>query len=104
MNERLGDRNGACGEYERLLEASHRAMRAWNEHRAAICDSGARGRAADWELLNAQAKYAKANAQLQRHIRECERCQFASTKAKASQAYDAGVRAESAEIEWQVHE
>jgi hypothetical protein len=77
---------GFCGEYERLLEASHRAMRTWNEQRVAICESGAKGRAADLELLREQAKYAKAQAQLQKHVRECVRCSFARPVAERGQA------------------
>ena len=72
----LGVKTAVCGEYERLLEASHKAMRTWNEGRAAICDSGAEGREVDLELLRLQAKYASAYARLQRHVRECHRCQL----------------------------
>jgi hypothetical protein len=81
MSVALGVKTAVCGEYEQLLEASHKAMRTWNEERAAICDSGAKGREADLELLRAQAKYASTYARLQRHIRECQRCQFVTSMA-----------------------
>jgi hypothetical protein len=99
MTGELATKKGACGEYERLLEASHRAMRTWNERRTAIYESGATGRAVDFELLNEQARYAKANAQLQRHIRECQCCQFESkldskeAEAVRASAAIAGARA-----------
>jgi hypothetical protein len=82
MSVALGLKMAVCGEYEQLLEASHRAMRTWNEERAAICDSGATGREADLDLLRAQAKYASTYARLQRHIRECQRCQFVASMAE----------------------
>ena len=93
MSVELKERIGVCDEYERLLEASHRAMRTWNEQRMIICQSGARGREVDLQLLREQAKYAKAQAQLQKHIRECVRCQCASTMTERVQAE--GTRVES---------
>jgi len=88
------DRIGLCEEYERLLEASHRAMRTWNEQRTIICGSGARGRARDLQLLTEQAKYAKAQAQLQKHIRECVRCQFASAMRERIQAEESRIESQ----------
>jgi hypothetical protein len=78
-----------CGEYERLLQQSHRASKTWNEQRAAIYDSGAKGREVDLELLRLQAKYAAAYARLQKHVRECERCRFVSSLAKVTASNDA---------------
>jgi len=94
MTVELKDRTGVCDEYERLLEASHRAMRTWNEQRMIICESGARGRALDLQLLAEQAKYAKAQAQLQKHIRECVRCQFASAMSERVQAEESRVESQ----------
>lgn len=91
MNVERNNRTGLCDEYERLLEASHRAMRTWNEQRMIICESGARGRTVDLQLLTEQAKYAKAQTQLQKHIRECVRCQFASAMTERVQAEEARV-------------
>lgn len=94
MSVERKDRMGLCDEYERLLEASHRAMRTWNEQRMIICESGARGRAVDLQLLTEQAKYAKAQAQLQKHIRECMHCQFASTMRERVQAEESKVESQ----------
>ena len=95
MSVELKGRIGLCDEYERLLEASHRAMRTWNEQRLIICGSGARGREVDLQLLTEQAKYAKAQAQLQKHIRECVRCQFASAMRERVQGEEARVESET---------
>ena len=78
-----------CGEYERLLQQSQRAAKTWNEQRAAIYDSGAKGREIDLELLRLQAQYASAYARLQKHMRECERCRFVASMANGGAGNDA---------------
>ena len=78
-----------CEEYERLLQYSHRAAETWNEQRAAIYESGAKGRDVDFELLGLQARYASAYARLQKHLRECERCRFVSSIANGGAGNDA---------------
>jgi len=95
MTVELREKIGVCNEYERLLEASHRAMRTWNERRMIICESGATGRARDLQLLTEQAKYAKAQAQLQKHIRECVRCQFATAMRERVEAEESRIESQT---------
>jgi hypothetical protein len=82
MSVELELKTAVCSEYEVLLDGSQRALKTWNEERAAICESGAKGRATDMDLLRSQAKYARAYARLQRHVRECSRCQVVASMAK----------------------
>jgi len=82
MSGELGLKTAVCEEYERLLEKSHAALKTWTKERAAIYESGARGRDVDLELLRLQAGYAGAYARLQRHARECSRCQLVASMAE----------------------
>jgi hypothetical protein len=93
-----GLKTAVCGEYERLLEKSHAALRTWTEERAAIYESGARGRDVDLELLRLQAGYAGAYARLQRHARECSRCRLVAWMAEGNETR-AGAPAERAGVE-----
>ena len=79
MSVELGLKTAVCNEYEVMLEASHRALKTWNEERAVIVESGAQGRDVDLEFLRLQAKYARAYARLQRHVHECSRCRVVAS-------------------------
>jgi hypothetical protein len=63
-------------EYHALLRNSQVALTNWNQGRAAIHNSGRRGRDADNELRALQANFARAWALLQYHEHDCEVCQF----------------------------
>jgi hypothetical protein len=78
MNERLSVKTTACSEYQRLLEESQRALEIWNEQRSENCQSRVIGKEAVDKLLRLQANFARAYAVLQRHARNCLRCQLVS--------------------------
>jgi hypothetical protein len=76
MDTQLSGMTTVCGEYQRLLEESQRALEIWNEVRAQVCQSRLTGKAAGDELLRLQAKYARAYAVEQRHVHNCFLCQL----------------------------
>jgi hypothetical protein len=85
MDTQLSGMTTVCGEYQRLLEESQRALEIWNEVRAEVCQSRLNGKAAGDELLRLQAKYARAYAVEQRHVHNCFLCQLVSrTKGRDS--------------------
>ena len=100
MSVASGLKTAVCGEYEVWLEESHRALKTWNEERAAICESGAQGRDVDLELLRLQAKYARAYARLQRHVRECSRCRLVAWMTERQEPTEIGP---GADAEIQLH-
>jgi hypothetical protein len=77
MNTQLSGMTTVCGEYQRLLEESQRALEMWTEVRAKVCQSR-NGKAAGDELLRLQAKYARAYTIEQRHVHNCFLCQLVS--------------------------
>ena len=79
MDTQLSGMTTVCGEYQRLLEESQRALEIWNVVRAEVCQSRLNGKAAGDELLRLQAKYARAYTLEQRHVHNCFLCQLVST-------------------------
>jgi hypothetical protein len=78
MSEQLPDKTTVCTEYQRLLEACVSAREIWKEHRARICRSRLVGKTTGDELLQLQAKYARAYYVLQDHAQKCLRCRSVS--------------------------
>ena len=78
MSQQLSVKTTACGEYQRLLEESQRALEIWNDHRAEYCQFRFVQREAGDELLRLQAQYARAYTVLQNHERNCSLCQLVS--------------------------
>jgi hypothetical protein len=76
MNEQLSIKTTVCSEYQSLLEESQRALEIWNEQRSQNCQSRLIGKEAVDKLLRLQANFARAYAVLQRHARNCLRCQL----------------------------
>jgi len=68
----------ACTEYQRLLEDSARARKAWNEFRAEICLALLIPKKAVDNLHRLQANYARACKLLEKHTHTCGRCEPAS--------------------------
>jgi hypothetical protein len=68
---------GFCETYEKLLEEREAARHNWNEQRVAIFELGLRGKEMDDELLSLQARFAKANALVCNHLRDCRLCESA---------------------------
>ena len=66
-----------CETYDGLAAECEAARQAWNKRRAEIAAQGLRGKEIDDELRRLQAKYARSNAMLRDHLRDCELCQFA---------------------------
>lgn len=78
MSKQLPINTTVCGNYQRLLEESQRALEIWNEHRAEICQSRLIGKEAADELLRLQAKYARTYTALLSHTQNCLVCQLVS--------------------------
>jgi hypothetical protein len=64
----------ACSEYQRLLEESSGAREARSTFRIKRCGAQVIPEETIRELLRLQAKYARAYALLQNHVRTCGRC------------------------------
>ena len=78
MSKQLSVNTSICGEYQRLLEKSQRALEIWNEHRTVALNSRVIKKEAGDELQSLQAKFAKAYTVLQNHERKCSLCQLVS--------------------------
>ena len=76
MNKHHSVITTACSEYQRLLEASQRALEIWNEQRAENCRSRVTGKETGDKLLRLQANFARAYAILQYHAQNCLHCQL----------------------------
>lgn len=64
-----------CNKYDQLVEERESARQIWNEQREAIFELGLRGKEIDDELLCLQARFAKANALVSNHLRDCRLCE-----------------------------
>ncbi len=78
MNKQLSINTAVCSKYQRLLEESQSALEVWKEQRSENCQSPLIGKEAVDKLLRLQANFARAYAVLQRHARNCLRCQLVS--------------------------
>jgi hypothetical protein len=78
MNEGLSFKTAVCTEYERLLHECQRALEAWRNRRDQVAKARLTGKQIGDELQMLQANYAKAYANLNKHDRHCELCQFVS--------------------------
>jgi hypothetical protein len=67
---------GICEKYQTLLEECGRALATWDEYRAKAVQSGPIGKEAGDEIFRLQVKYARANAMLQNHLRDCLVCRL----------------------------
>jgi hypothetical protein len=69
-------KTGICERYQTLLEECERALAIWNERRAEVVKSPVIAKEAGDELLQLQAKYARAYTVLQNHADLCSFCQL----------------------------
>ena len=67
-----------CTEYQRLLEDSARAKKAWHEFRVEICLALLIPKKAVDNLHRLQAKYVRACKLLEKHTDTCGQCEPAS--------------------------
>jgi hypothetical protein len=93
--ERLTFETSFCERYEELLAQSQEAMEAWSKRQEEVLRLGLHGKEVGSELIRLQANFAKAYAQLQRHVRACPLCELVSNLAKddATVRYDSSTPA-----------
>jgi hypothetical protein len=78
MNEGIAVRTAACSDYERLLIECKDALFAWKNRREEIARFGLEGKRTGDELQRLQAEYARAYNRLERHVKSCAMCKFAT--------------------------
>jgi hypothetical protein len=71
----------SCAEYQRLLEASQKALDRWNTTRVDVSQTRSISQEDGNELLLLQANYARAYAALWNHSRHCSSCRRISRMA-----------------------
>src|SRR5437899_6260484 len=82
MSRQLSVETAVCTEHQRLTEECQRALENWDERRAEFSrTSPVRPEAGD-ELLRLQAKYARAQTLVQRHMHDCLLCQMVAGAAE----------------------
>ena len=78
MMKQLPATGMVCSQYEKLLEESTAAKDAWSKFRVETCWAHFIPKEAVDKLLRLQAKYARANTLLQKHVHTCLQCEPAS--------------------------
>ena len=81
-------KSGICEKYQTLLEECGIALAIWDKYRARVAEKGPAGKEEGDEIFRLQAKYARAHAALQNHLRECLLCRLI-TRFEGSQTSDA---------------
>ena len=81
MMKQLPATGMVCSEYQKLLEESAAAKDAWSKFRVETCWAQLVPKETVDELRRLRAKYARANALLQKHVHTCLRCEPASRTA-----------------------
>jgi hypothetical protein len=82
MNAVFSVELGLCRTYEELLSDCEQALDAWSARREQIRKIHLAGVKIGSEMLQLQARFAKAYAMLRRHAENCEHCRLQAKRVK----------------------
>lgn len=76
MSNATSYETAVCAQYEILLNECEATLERWDDRHEEINWLRLSGKEIGDEWLRLQANYAKAHAELRRHVQDCEICQF----------------------------